>query len=352
MTTLFDPIRLGAVDLPNRIIMAPMTRSRAGNADGVPLDIVATYYQQRASAGLIISEATNVSAMAKGYVRTPGLYSEAQVAGWRTVTDAVHKAGGRIFAQLFHTGRVALPDFLPGNAQPVAPSAIAIQGKNYTDAGMKDHVVPRALELAEIPAVAQEFATATQHALNAGFDGVELHAASGYLVQQFLAAGSNTRTDAYGGSAENRARFLLQALDGMIAVAGKDRVGIKLSPQMPFNGVSEPDAESVYPYVVSELSRRQIAYLHVARTNAIDWHALLRPQFTGPYLAGAGFDGATAKAMLTSGGADAIVFGALFLANPDLPKRLRHDAALNAPDQATFYGGGEKGYIDYPVMAD
>lgn len=350
MPTLFDPIQIGALLLPNRVIMAPMTRSRADN-DGVPSDLAPTYYAQRASAGLIITEATNVSAMAKGYVRTPGLFTPEQTAVWARVTSAVHANGGRVFAQLFHTGRVSLPDLLPGGVLPVAPSAIAIKGQNYTDAGPKDHVVPRALETDEVPAVAAEFGAAARNAVSAGFDGVELHAASGYIIHQFLDAAANTRTDQYGGPPENRARLLLETIDTLVAIAGADRVGIKLSPQIPFNDVVEPDAQDVYPYVVTELSKRRIAYLHVARTTAFDWHAALRPLFTGPFLAGAGFDGAKASALLESGGADAIVFGKYFISTPDLPAALQSDVALIEPDTATFYTPGPTGYIDYPPRA-
>lgn len=350
MPSLFDPIKVGDTTLPNRIFMAPMTRSRADDA-GVPTEPVPLYYAQRASAGLIISEATNVSAMAKGYVSTPGLFIEAQVAGWRRVTDAVHAAGGRIAAQLFHTGRVALPDFLPGGAQPVAPSAIAINGQNYTAAGPKPFVVPRPLTTEEVPGVAAEFATATRHALAAGFNGVELHSASGYLVHQFLDAAANLRTDIYGGSIENRTRFLLEALDGMITVAGAGRVGVKVSPQIKFNDVVEPDAESVYPYVADQLSRRRIAYFHVTRPGAFDWHALLRPCFTGIYAAGGGLDQAKGEAMLAAGSADVIVYGKPFIANPDLPRRYRDGLDLTTADSATYYSGGTKGYTDYPPAA-
>lgn len=351
MPHLFEPLHVGHMTLPNRVVMAPMTRSRADDSTGAPLAIVADYYAQRAGAGLIISEATNVSAMAKGYVRTPGLFTAEQVAAWSKVTAAVHAKGGRIFAQLFHTGRVALPEHLPHHAHPVAPSAIAIQGQTYTDAGMKDHVQPRALETHEVPGVAAEFASATKHALDAGFDGVELHATSGYIIHQFLDSAANHRTDQYGGSVENRCRFLLDALDRMVAEAGKARVGIKLSPQMAFNGVVEPDAEAVYPHLVAELSKRQLAYLHVGRFNAVDWHAMLRPLFKGPFLAGAGFDKEKAEALMSAGGADAIAFGNLFIANPDLPHRLQTGAELAKPDSATFYAGGEKGYLDYTALA-
>ncbi|HWG04235.1 MAG TPA: alkene reductase [Beijerinckiaceae bacterium] len=346
MPTLFDPIQVGDLSLPNRIFMAPMTRSRASD-DGVPTEPVPLYYSQRAGAGLIVSEATNVSAMAKGYDRTPGMFTDAQVAGWRKVTDAVHAAGGRIFSQLFHTGRVAVPDLLPEGAEPVAPSAIAINGKNYTDAGPKPFVVPRPLGTEEIPAIAAEFAAAAKRALAAGFNGVELHAASGYLVHQFLDAAANQRTDLYGGPVENRVRFLLQALDDMIAVAGAGRVGVKVSPQIKFNDIVEPDAEAVYDYLARELSRRNIAYLHVARMGEFDWHAFLRPRFSGIYAAGGGIDQAKGEAMLAAGDADVIVYGKPFVANPDLLHRFRNGAELAKSDSATYYSRGTKGYTDY-----
>lgn len=348
MPGLHDPIKLGELDLPNRIIMAPMTRSRA-DANSVPLDIVADYYAQRASAGLIISEAIFVSPMARGYSRTPGLVTDEQIAGWKKVTSAVHAAGGRILAQLYHTGRVALPDFLPGGAQPVAPSAIAIKGQNKTDDGPKDFVVPRALETGEIPGVANEFGEAASRAMQAGFDGVEIHSASGYLIHQFLDASINQRSDEFGGSVENRAKFQLMVVDGVCAAIGAGRTGIKLSPRIKFNDVSEPDAEAVYPYLATELSKRNLAYLHGAKQGAYDAHAEIRPAYQGNYVAGAGFDAASGEAAISSGAADAVVFGKPFLANPDLPRRMRNNLALADADPKTIYWGGAQGYSDYPA---
>jgi len=347
MSGLFDPLRVGALELPNRIVMAPMTRSRA-DADGVPLDIVAEYYAQRASAGLILTEAIYVSHMAKGYVRTPGLVTDAQLASWRKVTDAVHAKGGRIFAQLYHTGRVALPEMLPGGVLPVAPSAIAIKGKNQTDDGPKDFVVPRALETDEISGVAAEFGAAAKRAMSVGFDGVEVHGASGYLVHQFLDPTINQRDDKYGGSPANRTRFLLEVVDHVCDAVGKDRTGIKLSPRIKFNDVQEPDAEEVYPILAKELSARGIAYLHGAKQGGYEVHEM-RGAFTGVYMAGAGFDLEKAEAALQSGAADAIVFGKHFLANPDLPRRFREKLELAQEDKKTVYWGGAKGYIDYPA---
>jgi N-ethylmaleimide reductase len=254
-----------------------------------------------------------------------------------------------MFAQLFHTGRVAMPDFLPGGAQPVAPSAIAINGKNWTDAGRKPHVVPRALETDEIVGIAGEFASAARRAIAAGFDGVEIHAASGYLIHQFLDASINTRTDIYGGSVENRARFLLLVADLVAEAIGRERVGLKVSPRIKFNDVQDPDAEEIYPYVARELSGRGIAYLHGAKQGGCEVHALLRPLFKGLYFAGAGFDRASGDALLGAGGADAIVFGKPFIANPDLVSRMRLGQTLAEPDGSTIYGGGAKGYVDYPT---
>lgn len=348
MPNLFDPIRLGDIECPNRILMAPMTRSRA-SAEGVPADIVADYYAQRASAGLIISEAIYVSRMARGYSRTPGLVTDEQVMGWIKVTDAVHKAGGRIFAQLYHTGRVALPDFLPLKAQPVSASAVAIKGQNKTDEGPKDFVVPRALETDEVPGVASEFATAAELAIAAGFDGVEIHAASGYLIHQFLDGTINQRTDFYGGSVEKRARFLLLVADRVCEAIGAGKVGIKLSPRIKFNDVDEPDAEEMYPHLARELSARNLAYLHGAKQGAYETHSEIRPLYKGNYAAGAGFTAATGSAAIEAGKADCIVFGKPFIANPDLVRRMQDGLALTEADPKTIYSGGGQGYNDYPA---
>ncbi len=345
---LFQPLRLGDLTLPNRIAMAPMTRSRADD-DGVQPDIAATYYGQRAGAGLIISEGIYPSAMGKGYVRTPGLHTAAQVAAWSKVTKAVHDNGGRIFAQLMHTGRVAVPDFLPGGVLPVAPSAIRADGQAYTDRGLTPMVTPRALETAEVADVIDEYRHATQRALDAGFDGVELHAASGYLPEQFLSSRTNQRTDGYGGSIVNRARFVVETLAAMASVAGSGRVGIKISPEMNFNDVSDDTPQETYSHLVEQIAPMNLAYLHVALFGtSTDYHGLLRPLFRGAYLAGGGFTGDSAEATLAQGRADAIVFGAAFISNPDLPKRLAEGLPLTAPDKATFYTPGPKGYVDYP----
>ena len=350
MTTLFDPIKIGNIELDNRIIMAPMTRSRANDA-GVQPPFAADYYRQRASAGLIITEATNISPMAKGYVRTPGIYTDEQIEAWRAVPEAVHGRGGKIFLQVFHTGRIALPDLLPGHAQPVAPSAVRAKGQNYTDDGMKEFVTPREITRAEIDQTVRDFATAAGNAIKAGFDGVELHSASGYLVQQFLSTNANLRNDEYGGSLENRSRFLFEVLDAMIATVGAERVGVKFSPRMPFNDIEEADADVMYPYILERLNERNLAYVHVGNFTGETWHAKLRPVYQGVYFAGASFTRESGEALLAQGGADAIVYGTKFLANPDLPKRFKRNAPLNEPDQSTFYVPGEHGYTDYPTLA-
>lgn len=353
MATLFDGIKVGSLELNNRIIMAPMTRSRADDA-GVQPGFVAEYYRQRASAGLIITEATNISPTARGYVRTPGIYTAAQIESWRKVADAVHRSDGKIFLQIFHTGRIALPDFQPANVQPVSASNVRAKGQNYTDAGMKDFVTPRELTTEEVKRTVQDFGAAAKSAIEAGFDGVELHGANGYLVHQFLGTNTNLRTDEYGGSQANRARFLLEVLDAMSAVIGAERVGVKLSPSVPFNDMREADAEEFYPFIIKKLNKRNLAYLHIgfeeAPTTEINWHKKLRPLYEGVYFANGGFTKATGEKLLADGSADAIVYGTLLLANPDLPERFAKNAELNAPDRATFYTPGEKGYTDYPSL--
>ena len=349
MATLFDAISIGNIELTNRVIMAPMTRSRA-NDKGIQADFAAEYYHQRASAGLIITEATNISPMAKGYVRTPGIYTPEQIESWRNVTDAVHARGSKIFLQIFHTGRIALPDFLPGSTQPVAPSAVKAKGQNYTDDGMKEFVTPREITKEEIAQTVRDFGAAAKNAIAVGFDGIELHAASGYIVHQFLSTNANLRTDEYGGSVENRTRFLFDVLDAMIAEIGAERVGVKFSPRIPFNDIEEQDADEVYPFILEKLSDKKLAYVHVSDGAGEGWHGKLRPRYKGVYFAGANFTKESGEELLAKSGADAIVYGVKFLANPDLPERFKRDAALNEPDQSTFYAPGEKGYTDYPVL--
>lgn len=349
MPGLSDRLRIGEIELNNRIVMAPMTRSRADDR-GVPSEMAPTYYAQRASAGLIITEGTAPSPMGKGYIRTPGIYSDEQVRAWREVTDAVHRRGGRIAMQLMHCGRISHPSLLPDGAIPVAPSAVQPKGGIYTDEGMKAHVMPRALERSEIPAVVNEFRQATARAFEAGFDSVDLHGGAGYLPMQFLSSSTNHRMDEYGGSVGRRARFILEVLEAMVSVKGAQRIGINLSPEMPFNDIADDAPEETYAYVVKTIGNMGLAYLHVSPYGTTDYHALLRPLFKGPYLAGGGFDQAKGEAFLNDGRADAIVFGSMFIANPDLPERFRRGAPLAKADQATFYSGGAKGYIDYPSL--
>jgi N-ethylmaleimide reductase len=352
MTILMTPAKVGRYTLRNRLVMSPMTRSRCDDATGIPTDLVPVYYGQRASAGLIITEGTGPSPMSKGYVRTPGIHSAGQVAGWRKVCDAVHAKGGLIFLQIMHCGRIAHPDMLPGHAQPLAPSAVKAAGQSFTNAGMRDHAEPRALLAEEVRAIVQEHANATALALEAGFDGVELHAASGYLAEQFLSSKTNLRTDEYGGSIEKRARFILEALAAMIAVAGADRVGMKIAPEMGFNDIADATPKETYRHLVERIAPLGMAYLHVQLFGAkFDYHGALRPLFKGAYLHGSGLTQQTAEKLIASREADATVFGSLYLANPDLIERFAKGAALNVPDKDTFYTPGPKGYIDYPAMA-
>lgn len=349
---LFEPLRVGSLTLPNRLVMAPMTRSRAG-VDGVPSPLAADYYRQRSSAGLIITEATQTSPAGQGYARTPGMHNEAQAAAWKTVVDQVHAAGGRIFLQLFHVGRIAHAANRTTAEPPVAPSAIRAQGTVWTDTqGMQPFDEPRALTTAEIAAVAAEFGNATRLAIGAGFDGVELHAASGYLHMQFLSPGANIRTDQYGGSAENRGRFVVETLKVMIAAAGSAaKVGIKISPYMQFNDCADPNPEETYTALVRAIDPLGLAYLHIMRWPGANIAPQLRPLFHGPLLLGGGFDGAAAEAALQAGEADAIVIGKWFVSNPDLVSRVAHGAPLAAPDPSTFYTPGPKGYVDYPALS-
>ncbi|MEU1148298.1 alkene reductase [Streptomyces sp. NPDC005863] len=350
MSTAFDPIDLSGHRLRNRIAMAPMTRSRAG-AGGVPTELTAEYYAQRASAGLIVTEGIQPSVVGQGYPDTPGLHSAEQIAGWRKVTDAVHAAGGTIFAQLMHAGRVGHPVLLPEGLVNVAPSAVAAQGQVYTAEGPKDFVTPRELTDAEIRATVADFAAAARSAVDAGFDGVELHGANGYLIHQFLAPGSNHRTDAWGGPAENRIRFAVEVAAAVAAEIGADRTGFRVSPGNTANDISEPDPEPAYTALAKELGALGLAYLHVMEVGEVRELTLrLRGEFGGTLVLNPHTDGPTghdALALVEDGTADIITFGALFLANPDLPARLRGRGPYNTPDRATYYGGTEKGYTDY-----
>ena len=353
MTKLYDSLKIGNLELKNRIIMAPMTRSRADDA-GVQTEIVTEYYRQRASAGLVITEATNVSAMAKGYVRTPGIYTAEQIESWLKVASAVHARGGNIFMQLFHTGRISLPDFLPDNAQPIAPSAVRANGQNKTDGGAKDFVVPREMTVEEIKQTVKDFAAAAKNAIAAGFDGVELHAANGYLVHQFLGTNTNLHSDEYGGSFENRARFLFEIVDAISNAIGAEKLGLKISPTVPFNDMQDADAEEFYPFVVRELNKKNLAYLHVGfeETPAmlINWHEKLRSIYKGIYFANGGLTKESGEKLLAENKADAVAYGKLFIANPDLPERFKENAPLNNLDDSSFYATGEKGYTDYPSL--
>ncbi|WP_447036633.1 alkene reductase [Streptomyces sp. DSM 118878] len=353
MTTAFDPIDLSGTPLANRIAMAPMTRSRAGQ-DGVPTGLTVEYYAQRASAGLIVTEGIQPSVVGQGYPDTPGLHSAEQIAGWRKVTDAVHAAGGRIFAQLMHVGRIGHPVLLPEGMVNVAPSAITPKGQVFTAEGPKEFLTPRELTAAEIRATIGDFATAARNAVDAGFDGVELHGANGYLIHQFLAPGSNRRTDEWGGTVENRIRFAVEVAKAVTAEIGADRTGIRLSPGNPFNDISEPDPEPAYTALVKELAALDLAYLHMAEASDIrELTVKLRAEFGGTFILNPATEGPTgpdALALVEDGTADIIAFGALFLANPDLPARLKAGGPYNAPDPATYYGGAEKGYTDYPAL--
>ena len=349
MASLFDPLELGDLTLPNRIIMAPLTRSRAG-AERQPNEMMADYYAQRAGAGLIISEATSVTPMGVGYADTPGLWSDQQVAGWKQITGAVHRAGGRIFAQLWHVGRVSDPVFLNG-ALPVAPSAVAVAGPVRLVRPSRPYVTPRALEADEIPGVVEAYRKAAMNAQMAGFDGVELHGANGYLLDQFLQDKTNRRSDAYGGPIQNRARLMLEATDAVLSVWEPGQVGMHLAPRGDSNDAGDTDRLGTFTYVARELGERGLAFLCVREHQAEDRIGpQLKRAFGGVYIANEGFTHDTAQAALATGEADAVAFGKLFIANPDLVERFRAQAPLNEPDPATFYTPGPRGYIDYAAM--
>ena len=349
MPTLFDPLQLGLLTLPNRIFLAPLTRARAGQ-QRVPNALMAEYYRQRASAGLILTEATSVTPMGVGYANTPGIWSEEQVAGWKLITQAVHEAGGRIFLQLWHVGRISDPMFLDG-ALPVAPSAIAAAGHVSIVRPEKPFVTPRALDLSEIPGIIEAFRKGAENARLAGFDGVEIHGANGYLLDQFLQTKTNHRTDAYGGSLENRARLMLEVTDAVISVWGADRVGMHLAPRGDAHDMGDANPLETFTHVAHELGRRKIAFIcareHQAPTSI---GPALKKAFGGVYVANEKFTLETGNAILSAGDADAVAFGVPFLANPDLPKRLAQNAPLNPPDPSTFYADGAKGYTDYPAL--
>ena len=351
--SLLSPYHLGGLRLSNRIVLSPMTRSRA-IAGNVPNPLAPQYYVQRASAGLQITEASQVSPQGVGYIRTPGMHSSEQVAGWKQVTDAVHAAGGTIFAQLWHVGRVSHADF-HGGELPVAPSALPVEGEAFTQNGRVKIPTPRALAAHEIPGIVEQFRKAAENAKAAGFDGVELHGANGYLLDQFLRDGANQRTDEYGGTIRNRARLPLEVAAAVIDVWGPELVGYKLSPAFSGYSMSDSNPPETFTYLATQLSALKLGYLHV--TERVEpgrkrVTPLLRDVFNGTLMVNGGYDANSGNAAIASGEADLVAFGVPFLANPDLPRRYREHAPLNAPDQATFYAGEEKGYIDYPALPD
>ena len=356
MTTdaLFTPEHLGGISLKNRIVMAPLTRSRA-DKEGVPSQYAPQYYSERAAgAGLVIAEATQVSFGAQGYCRTPGAHTREQMAGWARVVDAVHERGGKIALQMWHCGRITSSlNRLEGEA--VGPSAVQAGGQMYTDAkGMQPHDVPRALTEADIAGIAEDFAATAQRAIDAGFDGVEVHSANGYLLHQFLSTNANVRTDKYGGSIENRMRMPLQVVKAVVDRIGADKTGVRVSPGHAFNDIVETDMAELYPQYFKALDRLGLAYLHVMRAFAnkveTDVVGMARENYGGKIIACGGYTGETGADLIASGGADAVAYGQLFIANPDLPARIKAGAPLNKPHQATFYTPGPKGYVDYPAM--
>ena len=358
---LFQPVEMGKMSLSNRIAMAPLTRSRAG-AGGVPGDMNVEYYAQRATAGLIVTEATNISPQGRGYAFTPGIYTDEQVAGWRRVTDAVHEKGGHIVCQLWHVGRISHPDLQPGGQLPVAPSAIKPEGKAFTESGFKDHVTPRALETDEIPGIIKDYAHAAECAAKAGFDGVEIHAANAYLLDQFIRDSTNQRSDRYGGSVENRIRIVLEVAEAVTSVLGGDRVGIRLSPITPQVGNTPLDSDpaTTYGALIDELNRFSLIYMHLIEgatqgardeIKGVNYQAMRR-RFRGLYMANNGYDRELALKARRDDLADLVCFGRPFIGNPDLVERLKTGAPVVASDKSTWYGGDEKGYTDYPTMDD
>lgn len=354
---LFQPYNLGPISLTNHIVMAPLTRNRAG-AGLVPSELAATYYAQRATAGLLITEATQISAQAQGYQDTPGIYTPAQVDGWRKVTDAVHAKGGHIFVQLWHVGRISHVDLQPGGAAPVAPSAIRAETKTFVNNGFADVSEPRALELDEIKDIIDDFRKASANAIAAGFDGVEIHGANGYLLEQFLKDGANQRTDEYGGSIENRARLLLDVVAAVKDEIGAERTGVRISPVSPANAISSSDPQPQYDYLVEQLDALGIVYLHVVEgatggprdVSPFDYGSLRR-RFKNTYIGNNGYDLALASSQLAEGKADLFAFGRPFIANPDLVERLKTQAPLATLVPETLYGGGAEGYTDYPPLS-
>lgn len=354
---LFSPFKLGPLLLPNRIVLSALTRCRAVEGN-VPNPLAITYYTQRAGAGLMLTEATQVTPLGQGYPNTPGIHSREQVAGWKKITDAVHQSGGRIFLQLWHVGRVSHPDF-HGGSLPVAPSALPVDGELFTPLGKKKIVVPRALELSEIPQVVEQFRQGAQNAKEAGFDGVEIHGANGYLLDQFTKDGANHRTDDYGGTLEKRLRFPLEVADAVLGIWGADRVGYKIAPYFDHYSMSDSDPVKTFTRLARELSDRGLAYLDIAEgvsgprkppAGTVLLAPLLRDLFKRALMVNGGYDLELGNETIAKNGADLVAYGTLFLANPDLPERFRKKAPLNPADPSTYYGGGEKGYTDYPTL--
>jgi N-ethylmaleimide reductase len=359
MQKLFETVQLGPLALSNRVFMAPLTRNRA-DADGVHSELAATYYAQRASAGLIITEATQISPMGKGYINTPGIHSPEQVRAWHRVVDAVHGKGGRIFLQLWHVGRISHTSLLPNNAQPVAPSAIRANSQTFIATGPAQVSEPVALTQSGIKETLSDYRAAAHNAREAGFDGVEIHAANGYLIDQFLRSGSNQRSDSYGGSAANRVRFLTEVTEKVLEVWDEKRIGVRISPTGTFNDMRDANPSETFSVAVERLNKFKVGYLHVVESsqdgpqnNEREWALLrsLRELWKGVYIVNGGYDGPRGEKAIRSGDADAIAFGRAFLANPDLPRRLQLGAPLNEPDQQTFYGGDARGYTDYPCLS-
>ncbi|MGY3264459.1 alkene reductase [Lysobacter sp. HA35] len=356
--SLFDPVRIGALELANRIVMAPLTRSRAVHGL-VPSPLAVEYYGQRATAGLIITEATQVNLLAQGYISTPGVFTPEQIEGWRRVTDEVHRRGGRIVVQLWHVGRISHTSLLPPGEVPVAPSAIRANTKTFTPEGFVDVSEPRALRLDEIPGIVADFATAARNAIEAGFDGIEIHAANGYLVDQFLRDKTNHRDDEYGGSIESRTRFLHEVVKATVDAIGADRVGVRIAPVTPSNDIADSNPQPLFERVVERLDALNVAYIHVVEgatggprdAQPFDYEAL-RSRYRGAWIVNNGYDLDMAQAAVREGRADAVAFGRLYIANPDLVRRFREGAPLAEPDRDTLYAGGAKGYADYPTLAD
>lgn len=357
---LFTPARAGAIELANRVVMAPLTRNRARAEDDAPHELTVTYYEQRAGAGLIVTEASQISPQGKGYAWTPGIYSDAQVEGWRKVTDAVHARGGKIVIQLWHVGRISHPVLQPGGVDPVAPSAIAAASKTFDGAQFVDTPMPRALEASEIPGIIEDYRKAAENARKAGFDGVEVHAANGYLIDQFLRDGANKRNDAYGGPIENRARFLKEVMDAVVAVWGGERVGVRLSPFSNANDIVDSNPQATFSHAIRLLNGYKLAYLHLVEGQTGGPRdipdggdlAALYALFDGAHMGNNGYDRASAIDAIETGAIDLVAFGRPFISNPDLVERLQKNAPLNDLDGDTLYGGGAHGYTDYPTLAE